>query len=140
MSDSVGTTVRIASRGRQGRRVLPRINWDVNEVWASDRTRHHVDGLVRRRLDRPYVRKDCQLVEATWAEAFDTIRAANAGSSVAAIAGDMADCETMFAARALVTALGGYLLEGRQKGLRSAERPVGKGWVRTCRYRGAQYQ
>src|SRR3546814_10666601 len=29
----------------------------------------------------------------------------------------MADCETMFAARALVTALGGHLLEGRQTGL-----------------------
>src|SRR3546814_13396389 len=120
MSDSVGTNVRIDSRGRQLLRVLPRINDDVNEEWASDKTRHHVDGLVRRRLDRPYVRKDCQLVEATWAEAFDAIRAANAGSSVAAIAGDMADCETMFAARALVTALGGPLLEWRQTGFSSA--------------------
>src|SRR3546814_10247673 len=74
-------------------------------------------GRVRGRLDLPDVRKGCQLCDATWAEAFDAIRAANAGSSVAAIAGDMADCETMFAARALVTALGGHLLEGRQTGL-----------------------
>jgi NADH-quinone oxidoreductase subunit G len=98
-------------------RVLPRVNDDVNEEWASDKTRHHVDGLVRRRLDRPYVRKDGQLVEATWAEAFDAIKAANAGSSVAAIAGDLVDCETMFAAKALVNALGSNLLEGRQTGL-----------------------
>ncbi|MDZ3830945.1 MAG: NADH-quinone oxidoreductase subunit NuoG [Sphingopyxis sp.] len=117
MSDAVGTNVRIDSRGRQVLRVLPRVNDDVNEEWASDKTRHHVDGLIRRRLDRPYVRKDGGLVEASWAEAFDAIKAANAGSSVAAIAGDMADCETMFAAKALVNALGSTLLEGRQTGL-----------------------
>src|SRR3546814_10281417 len=106
MTDAVGTNVRIDSRGRQVLRVLPRVNDDVNEEWASDKTRHHVDGLIRRRLDRPFVRKDGHLVEATWAEAFEAIRAANAGASIAAIAGDMVDCETMFAAKALVTALG----------------------------------
>ncbi len=117
MMDAVGTNVRIDARGRQVLRVLPRINDDVNEEWASDKTRHHVDGLTRRRLDRPYVRKDGQLVEASWAEAFDAIKAVKAGKSVAAIAGDMADCETMFAAKALVNALGSTLLEGRQTGL-----------------------
>lgn len=117
MMDAVGTNVRIDARGRQVLRVLPRVNDDVNEEWASDKTRHHVDGLVRRRLDRPYVRKGGQLVEATWAEAFDAIKAARAGSSVAAIAGEMSDCETMFAAKALVNALGSTLLEGRQTGL-----------------------
>jgi len=117
MMDAVGTNVRIDARGRQVLRVLPRINDDVNEEWASDKTRHHVDGLTRRRLDRPYVRRDGQLVEATWVEAFEAIRAVNAGKSVAAIAGDMADCETMFAAKALVNALGSTLLEGRQTGL-----------------------
>ncbi|MBD3732173.1 MAG: NADH-quinone oxidoreductase subunit G [Sphingopyxis sp.] len=117
MMDAVGTNVRIDSRGRQVLRVLPRVNDDVNEEWASDKTRHHVDGLVRRRLDRPYIRKGGQLVEATWAEAFDAIKAAKAGKSVAAIAGDLVDCETMFAAKALVNALGSTLLEGRQTGL-----------------------
>src|SRR3546814_11200725 len=117
MTDAVGTNVRIDSRGRQVLRVLPRVNDDVNEECASDKTRHHVDGLIRRRLDRPFVRKDGHLVEATWAEAFEAIRAANAGASIAAIAGDMVDCETMFAAKALVTALGGTLFEGRQTGL-----------------------
>ncbi|MBL9066402.1 MAG: NADH-quinone oxidoreductase subunit G [Sphingopyxis sp.] len=117
MMDAVGTNVRIDARGRQVLRVLPRVNDDVNEEWASDKTRHHVDGLTRRRLDRPYVRKDGQLVETSWAEAFDAIKAVKAGKSVAAIAGDLVDCETMFAAKALVNALGSDLLEGRQTGL-----------------------
>jgi len=117
MMDAVGTNVRIDARGRQVLRVLPRINDDVNEEWASDKTRHHVDGLTRRRLDQPYVRKDGQLVAASWQEAFAAIAAVNAGSSVAVIAGDLVDCETMFAAKALANALGSTMLEGRQTGL-----------------------
>jgi NADH-quinone oxidoreductase subunit G len=117
--DAVGTNVRIDSRGRAVLRALPRINEDVNEEWASDKTRHAVDGLTHRRLDRPYVRKRGTLVEASWEEAFAAIAKAakDAGKSVAAIAGDQVDCETMFAARALVKGLGGSLFEGRQTGL-----------------------
>ena len=115
--DAVGTNIRIDVRGRQVMRVLPRINDHVNEEWAHDKTRHHIDGLMERRLDRPWVRRDGKLQSATWAEAFEAIRAVNAGSSVAAIAGDLVDCETMFAAKALVNALGSIMLEGRQTGL-----------------------
>ncbi|MBR0551470.1 NADH-quinone oxidoreductase subunit NuoG [Stakelama marina] len=115
--DAVGTNVRLDSRGRQVLRSLPRVNDEVNEEWASDKTRHAVDGLVRRRLDKPYVRRDGKLHPATWEEAFDAIAAVNAGSSVAAIAGDLVDCETMFAAKALVKDMGSSLIEGRQTGM-----------------------
>ncbi len=119
--DALGTNIRLDSRGRQVLRVLPRVNDDVNEEWASDKTRHHVDALVRRRLDKPYVRKGGKLVEASWDEAFAAVAKAAkaAGGSVAAVAGDLLDCETMYAARELVRALGGKdaPLEGRQTGL-----------------------
>ena len=114
--DAVGTNIRIDSRGRQVLRVLPRVNEDVNEEWAHDKTRHHVDGLVRRRLDRPYVRKGGKLQPATWDEAFDAIAAADHGR-VAVVAGDLVDCETMFAAKALATQFGTPVLEGRQTGM-----------------------
>ena len=116
--DAVGTNIRLDSRGRQVLRALPRINEDVNEEWASDKTRHAVDGLVRGRLDKPYVRQNGKLVEASWDDAFAAIKAVNAGSSVAAIAGDLVDCETMYAAKAMVRAMGSDLLEGRQTGLK----------------------
>jgi NADH-quinone oxidoreductase subunit G len=41
----------------------------------------------------------------------------NPGASVAVVAGDLVDCETMFAAKQLAGALGSSLLEGRQTGL-----------------------
>ncbi len=115
--DAVGTNIRLDSRGRQVLRCVPRINEDVNEEWASDKTRHAVDGLIRRRLDRPFVRRAGKLVEATWDEAFAAIAAVDAGSSVAAVAGDLVDCETMYAAKALLASMGSTLLEGRQTGM-----------------------
>ncbi len=116
--DAVGTNIRLDSRGRQVLRALPRINDDVNEEWASDKTRHAIDGLVRKRIDRPYVRKAGKLVPASWTEAFQAIADVNAGSSVAAVAGDLIDCETMYAAKALLATMGSSLLEGRQTGLK----------------------
>ncbi|HWI84999.1 MAG TPA: NADH-quinone oxidoreductase subunit NuoG [Sphingomonas sp.] len=115
--DAVGTNIRLDSRGRQVLRTLPRVNEDVNEEWASDKTRHAVDGLVRQRLDRPYVRRKGKLEAATWGEAFAAIKAVDAGASVAAVAGALVDCETMYAAKALLRSMGSELLEGRETGL-----------------------
>ncbi len=115
--DAVGTNIRLDSRGRQVLRCVPRINEDVNEEWASDKTRHAIDGLVRRRLDRPFVRRDGKLVAATWDEAFAAIAAVDHGGSVAAVAGDLVDCETMYAAKVLLRGLGSSRLEGRQTGM-----------------------
>src|SRR5205823_6010032 len=67
--DAVGSNIRIDSRGAQILRVLPRLHEDVNEEWIADKTRFAIDGLVRRRLDRPYVRRNGKLVEAEWQEA-----------------------------------------------------------------------
>ena len=63
--------------------------------------------------------KDGKLEEVSWAEALDIFAAQmrGAGASVAAIAGDLVDAETMYAAKALLAQAGSALLEGRQTGL-----------------------
>jgi NADH-quinone oxidoreductase subunit G len=117
VSDATGANIRIDARGREVMRVLPRNNDDVNEEWLSDKGRFQVDGLTKRRLDRPWIRRDGKLQPATWNEAFAAIASLNPGNSIAAIAGDMVDCETMFAAKTLLGALGSTMLEGRQTGM-----------------------
>ena len=117
VSDAVGANIRLDSRGREVMRALPRINDDVNEEWLSDKGRYMVDGLSRRRLDKVWIRRDGALAEASWDEAFKAIAAAKPGKNIAAIAGDLVDCETMFAAKALLGAMGSTLLEGRQTGM-----------------------
>ncbi|MXO59577.1 NADH-quinone oxidoreductase subunit G [Altererythrobacter salegens] len=118
VSDAMGSNIRIDSRGREVMRVLPRINDDVNEEWISDKARYQVDGLTRRRLDTVWIRnKKGKLDKASWNEAFAKIAAAKPGKAIAAIAGDMQDCETMFAAKALLKACGSTLVESRQTGM-----------------------
>jgi NADH-quinone oxidoreductase subunit G len=117
--DAVGSNIRLDVRQRQVMRILPRINEDVNEEWISDKTRHHVDALVRNRLDRPWVRERGKLKETSWPDALQIFarRLKKAGAKVAAIAGDLLDAETMYAAKKLLEGQGSTLLEGRQTGL-----------------------
>nr|MBA2635632.1 molybdopterin-dependent oxidoreductase [Sphingomonas sp.] len=118
--DAVGSNIRLDVRQRQVMRILPRVNDDVNEEWIHDKTRHHADALVRNRLDRPWLRdKEGKLREASWSEALELFagKLKAAGASVAAIAGDLLDAETMYAAKALLRSQGSALLEGRQTGL-----------------------
>ena len=117
--DAVGAAIRVDSRGNQVMRVLPRVNEDVNEEWLSDKSRFACDALVRQRLDRPYVRRDGKLQEASWNEAFAAIAdrlKAVPGDKIAAIAGDLADAESMLALKDLMGKLGSAHLDGRQDG------------------------
>jgi len=117
--DAVGSNIRVDTRGSEVMRVLPRLNEDVNEEWISDKTRFAYDGLRKQRLDRPYVRKNGKLQPATWAEAFDAISnrlKGVPGSRIAALAGDLADCESMAALKDLLAALGSSNLDCRQDG------------------------
>ena len=118
--DAVGTNIRIDSRGPEVLRILPRINEDVNEEWLGDKSRFSIDGLKRRRLDRPWVRRDGKLVPASWAEAFAAIAErlqGLAGDRVGAIAGDLCDAESMLALKDLLSALGSSNLDCRQDGV-----------------------
>jgi NADH-quinone oxidoreductase subunit G len=117
--DAVGSNIRVDVRGPEVLRVLPRTNDDVNEEWIGDKSRHAIDGLMRQRLDRPYVRKGGKLQPATWPEALAAIAKRLKGvdgSKIAAIAGDLADAEALVALKDLMVALGSPNLECRQDG------------------------
>jgi NADH-quinone oxidoreductase subunit G len=119
--DALGSNIRIDSRGPQILRVLPRLHEDVNEEWISDKTRFAVDGLTRRRLDRPFIRRNGKLVEAAWREALDFVadRLKGApGERIAAVAGDLCDAEAMYALKELLSGLGATSLDCRQDGAR----------------------
>ncbi|MEC9348039.1 MAG: NADH-quinone oxidoreductase subunit NuoG [Pseudomonadota bacterium] len=120
--DALGSAIRVDARGREVLRVLPRLNEDVNEEWISDKTRYACDGLRRQRLDRPFVRRDGKLKPATWPEAFQAIAEqlkGKDGSSIAAIAGDLAALEEMTALKDLMAALGSPNLDCRQDGMKA---------------------
>ncbi|TPE53877.1 NADH-quinone oxidoreductase subunit NuoG [Amaricoccus solimangrovi] len=105
--DALGANIRVDVKGREVMRILPRNHDGVNEEWLSDRSRFIWDGLRRQRLDRPYVRENGRLRPASWGEAFAAVAEAMKGRKVAALAGDLAPTEAIFALKGLVEGLGG---------------------------------
>ncbi len=129
--DALGASIRIDAKGREVMRILPRNHDGVNEEWISDKTRFVWDGLRRQRLDKPFVRKAGKLVAVSWNEAFAAVAKAVKGRRVAAVAGDLAPVEAMYALKALVSGLGG-MVECRVDG---AKLPKGNrsGYVGTAK-------
>ncbi len=117
--DALGTNIRVDARGSEVLRILPRTNEDVNEEWLADKSRFSHDGLKRRRLDKPWVRRDGQLRPASWPEAFGAIAAKLKGLNgdrIGAITGDLCDAESMMALKDLMVGLGSGNLDCRQDG------------------------
>jgi NADH-quinone oxidoreductase subunit G len=117
--DALGANIRVDARGNEVMRILPRLNEEINEEWLSDKSRYVYDGLKRQRLDTPYVRRDGKLVPASWGETFAAIAAqakSLGGDQMAAIAGDLADCESMALLKDLMASMGCRNLDCRQDG------------------------
>ncbi|HIP23284.1 MAG TPA: NADH-quinone oxidoreductase subunit G, partial [Rhodobacteraceae bacterium] len=105
--DALGSNIRVDTKGREVKRIVPRNHDAVNEEWLSDKGRFIWDGLARQRLDTPYVRIGGKLKKASCDEAMAAIVSAVEGKKVAAIAGDLASVEAMYALKALIGGAGG---------------------------------
>ena len=118
--DAQGSNIRVDARGNEVLRVLPRLHEEINEEWISDKTRFACDGLSRQRLDRPYVRgENGKLAPVDWGTAFSSVAKkikSFGGKSIAALAGDLACIESMFALKELMRSLGCPNLDCRQDG------------------------
>jgi NADH-quinone oxidoreductase subunit G len=117
--DAVGTPIRIDARGPEVLRILPRINDEINDEWLADKSRFSLDGLKRRRLDKPWVRVDGKLRPASWPDAFAAIAHrlhGVPGARIGAVAGDLCDAESMLALKDLMATLGSQNLDCRQDG------------------------
>ncbi|KYH12249.1 NADH-quinone oxidoreductase subunit NuoG [Neorickettsia sp. 179522] len=117
--DAVGSNIRIDVRGQTVMRILPRLNEEINEEWLSDRSRFSYDGLRVQRLDRCYVRVNGKLRESTWKKAISEIVKqidhVNR-EEIAAVAGDLADVESVFLLKRMLNKLGVSKTECRQDG------------------------
>jgi len=109
--DAVGSNIRIDSRGIQVMRIQPKINDEVNEEWINDKTRYACDGLKYQRLTTPLVREGERFVPASWEHAMETIRhglqkSGAKGDEIKAVAGGLADTESLVALKDLINRLG----------------------------------
>ena len=98
--DAVGSNIRVDTYGWEVKRVLPRINEDINEEWISDKTRYACDGLLNQRLDTPYIKyKSGKFDKASWKEVYNIISdkiKSKKNSMICGISGDLVNMETLY--------------------------------------------
>jgi len=97
--DAVGSHIRVDTYGWEVKRVLPKINEDINEEWISDKTRYACDGIKNQRLDTPYVNKEGKFKKISWNLAYKIIVEKikeTLPEKIAGITGDLTNMETLF--------------------------------------------
>ena len=116
--DAVGSNIRVDTYGWEVKRVLPRLNNEINEEWISDKTRYACDGLLKQRLDVPYIKKDNKLVKSSWDDAIELVSnkiKSIKPEQIAGHVGDMASIETIFSFKNLLKTIGSDNFEFREK-------------------------
>ena len=116
--DAVGSNIRVDTYNWEVKRILPRLNNEINEEWISDKTRYSCDGLLKQRLDVPYIKKDNRLQKSNWDEAIEfivnkikSIQPDEIGGHI----GDMINLENALAFKKLFKVLNSNNIEFREK-------------------------
>ena len=108
--NGMGSNIRVDARGLEVKRILPRLNDDVNEEWIDDKTRFAMDGLKTQRLTTPLVRRDDKFYPASWEQALTEIgtayrKLAPKENEFKAIAGHLIETESLVAMKDLANRL-----------------------------------
>ena len=115
--DAIGSNIRVDTYGWEVKRILPRINEDINEEWISDKTRYACDGLLNQRLDTPYIKYNGKFEKASWKEVFNIIKSKfkNADKDkICGMSGDLVNMETLYIFKEFFNkTLGSYNVESR---------------------------
>jgi NADH dehydrogenase (ubiquinone) Fe-S protein 1 len=108
--NAMGANIRVDARGVEVKRILPRLNDDINEEWIDDKQRFAMDGLKTQRLTTPLIRRDNKFFPATWEQALVEIGTAYqklkpAENEFKAVAGHLMETETLVAMKDLANRL-----------------------------------
>ena len=118
VTDAVGSNIRVDTYNWEVKRILPRLNNDINEEWISDKTRYSCDGLLKQRLDTPYIKKNNKLQKSSWDEAIslliDKLKSTDL-NEIGGHIGDMVNLENALSFKKLFAALKINNLEFRER-------------------------
>ncbi len=116
--DAVGSNIRVDTYNWEVKRILPRLNNDINEEWISDKTRYSCDGLLKQRLDVPYIKKNNKLQKSSWDEVIPILvekLKKISPNEIGGHIGDMVNLENALGFKKLFSILKSDNLEFREK-------------------------
>lgn len=103
--DAMGSNIWVDSRNDEIMRIVPKENDDVNEEWLSNTGRFSYDGLKRKRITSPQVRKGSKVVDITWPEAFKLLKTKLSKvkrDKIAALSGGLHSAEDLYSFNAFM--------------------------------------
>ncbi len=116
--DAVGSNIRVDTYNWEVKRILPRLNNDINEEWISDKSRYSCDGLLKQRLDVPYIKKNNKLQKSNWNDAIsllvEKIKSCNS-DEIGGHIGDMVNMENALSFKKFFKVLKSNNLEFRER-------------------------
>ena len=117
--DAVGSNIRVDTYNWEVKRILPRLNNDINEEWISDKTRYSCDGLLKQKIRRALYKKiNNKLKRSNWNEAIsllvEKIKTLNP-DEIGGHIGDMVNLENALSFKKLFTTLNSSNLEFRER-------------------------
>jgi NADH-quinone oxidoreductase subunit G len=119
--DALGSNLWLHTRRGQVLRTVPRDNEAINECWLSDRDRYSHQGLYASdRAAKPLIRRDGELVEASWEEAIAFVAAGlkkHAGDELGALVAPLTSCEEGWLLANILRALGSDNIDHRLRTL-----------------------
>ena len=116
--DAVGSNIRVDTYNWEVKRILPRLNNEINEEWISDKTRYSCDGLLKQRLDVPYIKKENKLQKSSWNEVINLLVEKIKSfkpEEIAGHIGDMVNMETALGFKKLFKIFKSKNIEFREK-------------------------
>ncbi|OAD20230.1 NADH-quinone oxidoreductase, chain G [Candidatus Thiomargarita nelsonii] len=119
--DAVGSNIHLHIRRNQIRRVAPKENEAVNEVWISDRDRFSYQALTAEdRLTSPMIKKEGTWQKTDWeqalafaAQGLKKVKDADGSSSIGALASPTATVEELYLLQKLMRGIGSQNIDHR---------------------------
>ncbi len=119
--DAVGSNVYMHTLRKVIKRVVPRANESINEIWLADRDRFSYQAVHSEdRLERPMVRRDGEWVETDWETALETAAAAlrqvcsdNGAEQLGVLASPNATVEELYLLQRIGRGLGTHNIDHR---------------------------
>jgi NADH-quinone oxidoreductase subunit G len=114
--DALGSNLWLHTRRGEVLRSVPRDNEEINECWLSDRDRYSHEGLYADdRAKKPLIRKNGELVEASWEEAiaFAADGLKKNAADLGALVAPMTSCEEGYLLAQIVRGLGSESIDHR---------------------------
>ena len=119
--DCVGANIDIQTLRNEVKRVLPRVNEQVNECWISDRDRYSYESLEHEnRLELPMVRTEDGMVVTSWQDALNAVVQGlsevidrHDASAVGALVSPTSTFEEFYLAQKLLRAMGSSNIDHR---------------------------